>query len=137
MKLKIIIISIITVLIFNACQTTKDGIYPSYFDESSATKNFTVKIISEPSGAKVEVNNNYVGKTPLTIKIEGWRDTQTFIRSYTIIAHPIRAGGETQIKYFMGWHQPDKTYGDKIPNTIYFNMNLVRIPEQLNLNINK
>ena len=136
MKLKVIII-FITVLILGGCQTTKNGIYPSYSNESSATKNFTVKIISEPSGAKIEVNNNYVGKTPLTIKVEGWRDTQTFIRKHIIVAHPVQAGGETQVKYFTGWYQPDKSYGDKIPNTIYFNMNLIRIPEQLNLNIKK
>ena len=136
MKLKIIII-FITILMFGGCQTTKDGVYPSHPNEFSVTKNFTIKIISEPSGAKVEVNNNYVGKTPLTIKVEGWRDTQTFIRSHTIVAHPVRAGGETQVKYFMGWSRPDKSYGDKIPNTIYFNMNLIRIPEQLNLNIKK
>ncbi len=104
---------------------------------SPAVKQFSVEIISEPSGAKVEVNDNYMGETPLTINIEGWESTQTFIRKSVIVAHPVRAGGQTQVKIFSGWHEPDKTYGDKIPNKIYFNMNLIRIPEQLDLNIKK
>jgi len=104
---------------------------------SYAVKQFPVKIISEPLGAKIEVNDNYVGETPLTINLEGWESTRTFIRSNTIVAHPVRAGGQTQVKVFSGWSQPDQTYGDKIPYKIYFNMDLIRIPEKYDININK
>lgn len=96
---------------------------------------FPVDIISEPLGAKVEVNDNYVGVTPLTINIEGWASTRTFIRSHIIVAHPVRAGGQTQIKSFIGWYEPDRSYGDKIPDLIYFNMSLIRIPKEYDLNI--
>ncbi len=103
----------------------------------SEIKPFRIKIISEPSGAKIEVNNNYVGETPVTIKVDGWESTRTFTRTTSIIAHPVRVGGEVQSKVFVGWSEPDYTYGDKIPKIIYFNMNLVRIPEQLDLHITK
>ena len=136
MKIKILII-LITVLLFSGCQTANNGLNPLYSSESSKVKMFTVKIISEPLGAKIEINNNYVGETPITVKVEGWQDTQTFIRGHTIVAHPVEAEREVQIKSFMGWHKPDKTYGDKIPNTIYFNMNLVRTHKQLDLYINR
>ena len=114
------------ILFLNSCSTI-----------SPKLKSFPVEIISEPSGAKIEVNDNYIGETPLTINLEGWESTRTFIRSHTIVAHPVRAGGQLQFKYFSGWDEPDYHYGDKIPNTIYFNMNLIRIPEEYNININK
>lgn len=117
-------------LMLSSCQTM--DIAPE-----SEVENFTVDIISEPLGAKVEVDDNYIGETPLTINIEGWASTRTFIRSHTIVAHPVRAGGQTQVKIFSGWYEADHRYGDKIPNKIYFNMNLIRIPEQYDININK
>ena len=46
-------------------------------------------------------------------------------------------GGETQVKVFLGWTEPSDTYGDKIPETIFFNMNLVRIPEKYDIKLNK
>ena len=118
-----------SIMLLSGCET---------LDSSFASvKQFPVEVISEPSGADVEVNDNYVGKTPLTINIEGWESTRTFNRSNTIVAHPVKAGGQTQVKTFIGWSQPDQHYGDKIPNKIYFNMNLIRVPETLDLNINK
>ena len=95
--------------------------------KSSSVQEFPVQVVSEPSGAKVEVNDNYIGETPLTIKLEGWESTRTFTRSTTIVAHPIRAGGQTQVKIFSGWREPSRTYGDVIPKKIYFNMNLIRV----------
>jgi hypothetical protein len=96
---------------------------------SSKIKSFPVEIISEPLGAKIEINDNYIGATPITIDLEGWESTRTFTRNHTIVAHPLRPGGQTQVKIFTGWHEPDQTYGDKVPEKIYFNMNLVRIPK--------
>ena len=107
------------ILFLNSCETVQ-----------SKVKSFPVEIISEPSGAKIEVNQNYIGETPLTINLEGWESTRTFIRSHIIVAHPVRAGGQTQVKSFIGWYEPNRRYGDKIPNKIYFNMNLIRIPKE-------
>ena len=92
---------------------------------------FSVKIISEPSGAKVEVNDNYIGKTPITVKLVGWKSTRTFARRHTIVAHPVRAGGYTQSKTFSGWHEPSHSRGDTIPKKIYFNMNLESVIHRL------
>lgn len=131
-----LIIAVCIVLFSSGC-ATKDVSTTKDVSSSSAVKQFSVEIISEPSGAKVEVNDNYVGVTPLTIDLEGWESTRTFTRRCTIVAHPVRAGGQTQVKVFSGWSHPDHTYGDKIPNRIYFNMNLIRIPEQLDLHIKK
>jgi len=118
------------ILFVNSCKTTQLATSPKI-------KSFPVEIISEPLGAKIEVNDNYIGETPLTINLEGWESTRTFIRNHTIVAHPVRAGGQMQFKSFIGWYEPDQSYGDKIPNIIYFNMNLIRIPEQYDININK
>ena len=113
------------------------GCVPMETINSDGVNSFPVEIISEPSGAKIEVNNNYIGETPLIINLEGWESTRTFIRSHRIVAHPVRPGGQMQSKYFSGWYEPDQSFGDKIPNTIYFNMYLISTPEEYNININK
>jgi len=130
---KIYIISLLGLaLLLGGCQTMET--MPS---ASTAISKFPVHIVSEPSGAKVEVNDNYVGMTPLTIELDGWAATRTFARSHVIVAHPVYAGGQTQVKTFSGWYQPDLTYGDTIPEDMFFNMNLVRVPDKLDVNINK
>ena len=132
--MKMRIITTITMFLFlSGCETMNNGAKSSY----PSTKNFSVNIISEPSGAKIEINNNYVGKTPIIVKLEGWETTRTFERSHTIVAHPVRAGGQIQSKWFSGWYEPDKRYGDIIPKKIYFNMNLVRMPQKHEIYINK
>lgn len=132
MKNQMISILLIAVMILflSGCETTQ-------LTTSPKTKLFPVVIISEPSGAKIEVDDNYIGETPLNINLEGWEETCTFIRDHEIVAHPVRAGGQMQFKFFSGWHRPDQRFGDKIPETIYFNMNLVRSPEKYDININK
>lgn len=98
---------------------------------------FTVEIVSEPDGAIIEINDNYIGKTPLTVELEGWERTRTFARRHTILANPVFAGGQVQIKSFSGWYEPSIQHGDPIPEKIYFNMNLIRTPKEIDLNINK
>ena len=129
-KLSFLVLFPITLVLLSGCETMDIGGSPKI-------KSFPVKIISEPTGAKIEINDNYVGKTPMTVQLEGWETTRTFSRSHIIVAHPVKAGGQTQVKSFTGWSSPDLTYGDKIPEKIYFNMNLIRIPQKLDLKINK
>jgi hypothetical protein len=114
------LLAITMIIILSGCRTMEIITGPKI-------KSFPVEIISEPSGAKVEVNDDYIGETPLTINLEGWGNTRTFVRNHTIVAHPVSAGGQTQVKIFSGWAEPNLTYGDKIPKKIYFNMNLIRI----------
>ena len=70
----------------------------SVSQRSSDITRFAVEIISAPPGAKIEINNDYIGKTPVTVEIEGWEATRTFTRSHTIAAHPLKAGGYSQVK---------------------------------------
>jgi hypothetical protein len=119
----LIIVSLSIALSMSNCASINESMYSS----SSKISKFPVEIVSEPAGAVIEINNNYVGKTPITVELEGWRATRTFSRNHIIVAYPVRDGGETQIKTFMGWTEPSQTYGDKIPDKIYFNMDLVRI----------
>ena len=118
-KTVLLFASAAVILFLGGCETLEE------FDFS--TVKFPVYVVSEPAGAVIEINDNYVGKTPLTVELEGWKTTRTFVRSHTIVAHPLKAGGQTQVKSFTGWSSPDKSYGDTIPEKIYFNMNLVRI----------
>ena len=109
----------------------------SYGVMEPATAQFPVEIISDPPGALIEINDNLVGKTPLTVNIEGWEATRTAVRSHIILAYPIRNGQQTQVKSLSGWYDPDNRYGDVIPTTMYFDMSLVRVPKyQNNININ-
>ena len=88
-------------------------------------KNYAVEITSEPSGAKIEINQGYVGETPLRYTFNG----SVGLAAYTTIrALPISAGQNTQTKIFRG--------NEIIPARIYFDMNLRTEQPTLNLNIN-
>jgi hypothetical protein len=86
-----------------------------------------LEIISDPAGAKIEINNDYVGETPW----RGWfqRGGGSFgvYDVVTITAFPISPGQYTQTKV-IGPLQA-------MPRRIYFNMNLGPSEETLNLNI--
>jgi len=101
---------------------------------------YTIKIISDPPGARIEVDDDYVGDAPIEIQVEGLADItlnsgtilhladRTFAHySTTISAIPIHPGQSVQTKIFWG--------GGKIPNTIFFDMNLSYAPRQYDLNI--
>ena len=128
---------ILVTLLLGGCETMDGGQDSSLSTQTSAVVSFPVEIVSDPSGAVVEINDDYAGKTPLTVDLEGWQATRTFARSHTIVAHPLQAGGYTQIKVFLGWYEASRTHGDTIPKTIYFNMRLVPSPEKYDIEINK
>jgi hypothetical protein len=74
-----------------------------------------VEILSEPAGARIEVNDNYVGDTPLTITVATNLYLPTVIR-----ALPIYAGQWTQTKVFgYGLFTPSE-----VPSRIFFDMRL-------------
>lgn len=124
-------------LILSGCETVPIEGKNYLRSDRAATQKFPVQIISEPSGAIIEINDNYVGKTPITVELEGWQETRTFFRSHRIVAHPLQAGGYIQYKAFTGFFEPSKTYGDTIPEKIYFNMSLTPAPGKHELKINK
>jgi len=118
MKLFFLIGLLAITLIHNSC----------YVTSSSSTKNqFDVQIISDPPGASIEINGNYVGDAPIIVKIEGFGD-QTFIKSTEIIANPNCAEQYVQQKNFYGGHST-RSLNDKIPEKILFTMDQGRSPK--------
>jgi PEGA domain len=83
------------------------------------------QIISEPPGARIEINDNYVGDAPITVELAqrgDYFDEDTVIR-----AIPTEGGDYPQTKRFLTsdpWYHPGSA-GDKIPSRIFFNMHLV------------
>ncbi len=75
-----------------------------------------VQIVSQPAGAKIEINGQYVGDAPISVDIEAsnegrfWRDT-------IIKAYP-KDTGYIQIKAFNG--KSRWTISDSVPPKIFF-----------------
>jgi hypothetical protein len=81
----------------------------------------SVEIISEPAGARIEIDDDYIGDAPLVVGIpqtDGYFKKQTVIR-----AIPTEAGDYVQTKLFQGTGA-DASYGSKIPSRILFDMRL-------------
>jgi hypothetical protein len=85
---------------------------------------YYVQIESSDPGVRIEANNDYIGKSPCTLKIFGDRDG-TFHNfgsyEYIIRAFPLNTNEYIQTKVFRtgGWFSQE----DKIPTHIYFDMN--------------
>jgi PEGA domain len=93
------------------------------------------QIISEPSGARIEINDNYVGDAPITVELAqrgDYFDEDTVIR-----AIPTEGGDYTQTKRFLTndpWYHPGSA-GDRIPSRIFFNMHLVPTTPTAEVNV--
>jgi hypothetical protein len=87
---------------------------------------YLVEVSSSEPGAVIEANNEYIGKTPVVLKIFGDKDG-TFHNfgnyHYLVTAHP-PGGGLPQTKDFRtgGWF----TTEDMIPRKIYFDFGPVK-----------
>ena len=88
---------------------------------STPIKTASVEIISEPPGAKIEINNDYIGTTPCTAMIPA-NIKGEFTRDTTIQALPVRNGQRVQKKHFSGGY--DDGTNDLIPKRILFDMTL-------------
>ncbi|MBV9299080.1 MAG: PEGA domain-containing protein [Verrucomicrobia bacterium] len=75
-----------------------------------------VQIVSQPAGAKIELNGQYVGDAPLTVDIETSNDGR-FWRDTVIKAYPADTG-YTQIKAFNG--KSRWAISDIVPPRIFF-----------------
>lgn len=84
---------------------------------------FYVKIESSEPGARVEVNEDQAGVTPLELRVWGDEDG-TFHNfgssDFVIRVHPVRAGQSAQTKVFRtgGWFSQE----DHIPKHLYFDL---------------
>lgn len=85
---------------------------------------YYIQIEASDPGVKIEANNDYVGKTPCTLKLFGDRDG-TFHNfgsyEYVVRAFPNNTNQFIQTKVFRtgGWFSQE----DMVPNRIYFDMN--------------
>jgi hypothetical protein len=84
---------------------------------------YKVQVESSTPGARVEVNEDYIGRTPLTLTIFGDKDG-TFhnfgSKDYIIRAFPVATNQFLQTKVFRtgGWFSEE----DRVPSRIYFDM---------------
>ncbi|MEA3205222.1 MAG: hypothetical protein QOG92_860 [Verrucomicrobiota bacterium] len=75
-----------------------------------------MQIVSQPTGAKIEINGQYVGDAPLFVDIETSNDGR-FWRDTVVKAYP-KDTGYTQIKAFNGkmrW-----SISDTVPPRLFF-----------------
>jgi len=93
-------------------------------------------IILDPPGAKIEINNQYVGDTPLTLHINRIFNSNIIFdkemgywTSFDIKAYPVHSGQYTQTKYI--------DMNEPTPTKVYFNMNLGPATREYNININQ
>lgn len=94
-----------------------------------------IEVLSEPPGARIEVNDSYVGETPCTIEIPFYSDNR--FREQTVIRALPTRDGYTQSKFFSGCAHLDNPYlqPDKIPQRIFFDTRLRPVSRDFNLNI--
>lgn len=78
----------------------------------------STEIITEPPGAVIEINHEYVGKSPLNVEIT-WDEWTN--ENIVIVAIPTQEGQYSQEKVI-----EFNSYG-RIPKRIYFNMGLHQV----------
>ena len=118
--------------IVGGCETYDMG-YSSY-TPASYTRTYTTKVISIPPGARIELDNDYIGDAPLEIQWEGWSINGLFHKDHTVKALPIYEGQYVQSKFFRGGLTFRGTR-DPVPKTILFDMNLVKVPMRYEIDI--
>jgi len=80
---------------------------------------YTTKVISIPPGARIEVDQDYIGEAPLDVQWEGWGERGFFSRNHTVTA--TSTGRRSQTKWFRGEDNPHlQDWADPIPKTILF-----------------
>jgi hypothetical protein len=80
---------------------------------------YTTKVMSIPPGARIEVDQDYIGEAPLDVQWEGWGEKGFFSRNHTVTA--TSTGRRSQTKWFRGEDNPHlQDWADPIPKTILF-----------------
>jgi hypothetical protein len=90
---------------------------------------FKIAIDSDPQGARVEVNNDYVGKTPTTYTIPGNADRSfngNWVQGSMIEFLATPPAGETNLFVQRKLFRPSAFFqqGDHIPEKIFFDMHV-------------
>ena len=101
-----------------------------------------VEILSEPPGARIEVNDNYIGDAPITTTFHCSSDGR-FLETTRIRALPTQPGDYVQSKFFSGGYPTDSALrgystsnlNDTIPARIFFDMRLGPVNRDINVNV--
>lgn len=108
------------VMLLAGCASTPPGVEKG----PQGTIAYDVAIDASAPGARIEANGQYVGNTPIHIKIFGDKDgTFHDFGSYTYVvrALPLNTNQYAQVRVFgTGRHF---THEDYVPHEIYFDMN--------------
>ena len=92
----------------------------------------TFDIISDPQGADIEVNGDYLGQTPTKYTVE-YTDPINDEISLIIKAMPRAESQYVQTKYLV--LKPH--HAETMPKKVFFNMYLVPTNQAIDVNINK
>ncbi len=111
MKRIILVLAVFAVFCFAGCATIEDEYV---FKEK-------ILIVSDPPGAKIEVNNEYLGDTPYKLQVNEYLPCRITICAYP----PSAASG----KYFLQKktieiYPDDITGGVFFPGRVYFDMSI-------------
>jgi hypothetical protein len=102
--------------LFLVLLTSCESDYKPYTSPPDVVGNTTV--ISDPPGARIELDNEYLGTTPLQIEWDVYHISgkRRLSHSHVLCALPTQAGHYVQTKRF--------DYADIAPKTIFFDMRL-------------
>ncbi|MFA5271789.1 MAG: hypothetical protein WC412_05570 [Candidatus Omnitrophota bacterium] len=107
------------------CATT-----PPRIQVVSALTDKSTEILSAPPGARIEINNEFVGETPLFVEINRYCNDWTGAEYCNVVinAIPKEKGQYAQTKFF--------DYSVKIPKKIFFDMRLELVSPKKQYDIN-
>ena len=122
MKTKVLVLFGMAAAVLAGCKSTPPD--PNVERGPHGTIAYSCLIEASDPGAKIEVNGEMLGGTPLNLKIFGDKDGtfHDFGSYYYIVkAYPVTTNQYMQVKYFgTGRHG---TYEDGVPRHLYFDMN--------------
>ena len=98
-----------------------------------------VEILSEPPAARIEVNDNYIGDTPITTTLQCSPDGRS-LETTSIRALPTQPGDYVQSKFFLAdiprtLYPANNNLNDAIPARIFFDMRLGPVNRDINVNV--
>jgi hypothetical protein len=123
MQNPVFLTTVITAALFVGCASPTPETGKPVERGPQGTIAYEVQVESNEPGVRIEANKEYVGTTPLVLKIFGDKDG-TFHNfgspNYVIQAIPVKPGQNLQTKLF---HTGEAFTGeDKIPKRIFFDM---------------
>ena len=91
-----------------------------------------MRVVSQPPGARIELNGDFMGETPLSIKVPCTME-ERFLEPVSIRALPNTGGHYVQSKMFWGGNPMGPI--DRVPTTIFFDMRLGPSNPSIDVNV--